>query len=91
MNCLTDAAQENPNDRRALSSRDSLTVQITCRWNLAFRDCLRADDHAVDRQDHSDPLGGRAARPRGSGVHSELHRLGQGDPARTLDGPHGED
>lgn len=35
--------------------------------------------------------GGRAACPRGSRLHSELHRLGQGDPARTLDGPHRED
>ena len=57
MNCLTDAAQENPNDRRAFSSRDSLTVQITCRGNLAFRDSRRADDHAVDRSRHPDPVG----------------------------------
>ena len=57
MNCLTDAAQENPNDRRAFSSRDSLTVQITCGWDLALRDDLWADDHAIDRPHHPDPLG----------------------------------
>ena len=81
MNCLTDAAQENPNDRRALSSRDSLTVQITCRRNLAVRGYLWPDDHAFDGPHHPDPLGRRAACPRGSGVHSELHGLGQSDPA----------
>ena len=57
MNCLTDAAQENPNDRRAFSSRDSLTVQITCRRNLAFGDNLRTDDHPVDRAGHPDAMG----------------------------------
>ena len=81
MNCLTDATQENPNDGKRFSRRDGLTVQITCRGNLAFRDRLRADDHAVDRPRHSDPVGRRAACPRGSGVHSELHGLGQSDPA----------
>ena len=88
MNCLTDATQENPNDGKRFSRRDGLTVQITCRGNLAFRDHLRSDDHAVDRSRHSDPMGGRAACPRGSWLHSELHGLGQSDPARSLDGPH---
>ena len=30
MNCLTDAAQENPNEGKRFSRRDGLTVQITC-------------------------------------------------------------
>ena len=69
MNCLTDAAQENPNDRRAFSSRDSLTVQITCRRDLALGGNLRPDDHAFDRPHHPDPLGWRAACAGGPWVH----------------------
>ncbi len=34
MNCLTDAAQENPNEGKRFSRRDGLTVQITCRGNI---------------------------------------------------------
>ena len=86
MNCLTDAAQENPNDRRAFSSRDSLTIQITCRWDLALGGNFWPDDHTVDGPDHPNPMGRRAARPRRFGLHPQLFGLGQGDPAGTLDG-----
>lgn len=34
MKCLTEDAQENPNDGRRFSKRDSLTVQITHVWNF---------------------------------------------------------
>ena len=34
MNCLTDAAQENPNEGKRFSRRDGLTVQITLGGNI---------------------------------------------------------
>ena len=77
MNCLTDAIQEIPNDDRKFSQRDGLTVQITCRWDLALRGDLWSDDHAFDRPHHPDPLGWRAACSGGFGLHPEFHGLGE--------------
>ena len=57
MNCLTDATQENPNDGKRFSRRDGLTVQITCRRDMAIRGGLWADNHAFDGPHHPDPVG----------------------------------
>ena len=54
-------------------------------------DDLRPDDHAFDGPRHPDPLGGRAARERGSRLHPGLRRLGALHPPRVLDGPGAED
>ncbi len=87
MNCLIDATQENPNDRRVFSLRDSLTVQITCRRYLRGPTDFWTQSDQQRGPGRPDPLDRRAACARRlPGAHPIAGGLAWANSAGAVDG-----